>query len=906
MKLNGIEDILSEIRQHESIDPETGKMISIDEATAMAKRGHDETAIRNKIAKSTGGGESADRATKLADKPTFGNDKASKQRSDLARKQRGDFRKTTSSSPGLHGYAHKSDDPKVKAKQAARGAQRGALTPAEKKQLNREEFAFFMEDWVDQFTEEELVEIFTEALLECEEDGFVIEDFTELLDDEEFLMERMDPKEIQRRRDQAKDRLATGAAMNKAADKSAAPSKGAERVAKVKGALKKAASAVKSGAKKVGKAAVSAAGKAVGTYQGEKEAARIKAKRDSMQNTPAKKKESSDGGDKTGGKLDDLLKSVRGDSDSDSGDVPSAKSQAAAKSSGSSKKAGSKKSGLGSAIKRGVKKLVGKTARVVSKGADKVAKRLGEENIIEGKAKCPKCEGKGCKHCGDKGYHVTHDCSKKVEHAEWGVGRCISEMHTLDEEGNVTHYDVIFNHGVEQNVPVEDLETLVYEAHEHFINYDKNAEVLGEMNAGAGANLRSVGFNHGKNVDGKKAKIQGGTIKIMPKKEDLMGEALDPVGQEDADIDNDGKKNDKNDKYLRNRRKTIAKKLAAKKFSEGYDKPDEKLKTDRDGYRIPQSEADAARERILAKTKAKKKVAEENEIGEGLKQARKNIGMDPNKPSCWKGYKAKGTKMKGGKEVPDCQKEDAEFAGNYEGPLYAPHPDVISEMPYQVMGSPDGKKEKKIGKPVKSKKYADARAAELADTHKKTGGKYRSEYTEETILERGDHWHPDPEQDRKLGGPGANQRAREDRAASKEDPKKLKSGESYMDYAKRHGYKASKPEGLRDKLKRKLGLKKEEVEHLSELNRAEKETGINTKTGKPTQTGGAKDDKAFTSVKRMMRGMEGKPAGQRKKVPGKKPPAAGEYGAPRSPAQKVAMRRAAAKRSQDNMSSRFD
>ncbi|MGA0083023.1 MAG: SPOR domain-containing protein [Candidatus Nanopelagicales bacterium] len=58
----------------------------------------------------------------------------------------------------------------------------------------------------------------------------------------------------------------------------------------------------------------------------------------------------------------------------------------------------------------------------------------------------------------------------------------------------------------------------------------------------------------------------------------------------------------------------------------------------------------------------------------------------------------------------------------------------INEMPYQVMGSPDGKKEKKIGKPVKSKKYADARAAELEDTHKKTGGKYRSEYVESVEL----------------------------------------------------------------------------------------------------------------------------------------------------------------------------
>jgi hypothetical protein len=50
----------------------------------------------------------------------------------------GDFRKTNSSNPGLHGYAYKSNDPDVKAKQAARGAQRGSatLTPNERKKLN--------------------------------------------------------------------------------------------------------------------------------------------------------------------------------------------------------------------------------------------------------------------------------------------------------------------------------------------------------------------------------------------------------------------------------------------------------------------------------------------------------------------------------------------------------------------------------------------------------------------------------------------------------------------------------------------------------------------------------------------------------------------------------------------------
>nr|BDD45428.1 hypothetical protein 1 [Desulfobacteraceae bacterium] len=68
-------------------------------------------------------------------------------------------------------------------------------------------------------------------------------------------------------------------------------------------------------------------------------------------------------------------------------------------------------------------------------------------------------------------------------------------------------------------------------------------------------------------------------------------------------------------------------------------------------------------------------------------------------------------------------------------------------------------------------------------------GKAINVKTEATINERGDFWHPDPDKDRKLGGPGANQRAREDRGASSgtrsSNEKKLRPGESYMQYAKR-------------------------------------------------------------------------------------------------------------------------
>ena len=77
------------------------------------------------------------------------------------------------------------------------------------------------------------------------------------------------------------------------------------------------------------------------------------------------------------------------------------------------------------------------------------------------------------------GKKVKHDCSSKVKHEEYGIGDCIKEMHTLDSAGNVTHYDVMFEHGIEKNVFVGDLSVLVSEMHEHVINTDKNKEVLG-------------------------------------------------------------------------------------------------------------------------------------------------------------------------------------------------------------------------------------------------------------------------------------------------------------------------------------------------------------------------------------------------------------------------------------------
>ena len=52
------------------------------------------------------------------------------------------------------------------------------------------------------------------------------------------------------------------------------------------------------------------------------------------------------------------------------------------------------------------------------------------------------------------------------------------------------------------------------------------------------------------------------------KSQEKLSEALDPVGKEDSDIDNDGDV-DKTDKYLKNRRKAVSKAIAKEEAAFG-------------------------------------------------------------------------------------------------------------------------------------------------------------------------------------------------------------------------------------------------------------------------------------------------------------------------------------------------
>ncbi|MEC7180203.1 MAG: hypothetical protein VXW36_02330, partial [Candidatus Thermoplasmatota archaeon] len=71
-----------------------------------------------------------------------------------------------------------------------------------------------------------------------------------------------------------------------------------------------------------------------------------------------------------------------------------------------------------------------------------------------------------------------HNCASKVEHAEWGSGVCIKEMHAApDADGNIAWYDVMFEHGLERGVSTDDLKIIVSEMHENHDHHEGEEEV---------------------------------------------------------------------------------------------------------------------------------------------------------------------------------------------------------------------------------------------------------------------------------------------------------------------------------------------------------------------------------------------------------------------------------------------
>jgi cobalamin biosynthesis protein CobT len=139
-----------------------------------------------------------------------------------------------------------------------------------------------------------------------------------------------------------------------------------------------------------------------------------------------------------------------------------------------------------------------------------------------------------------------HLCAKQVVHEKWGKGDCIPTMHAeATEDGHVAWYDVMFEHGIETRVAVEDLEITLAESHSHSGKKMKKEAVETETCEECGEEYEK-GTKHECSDD------------------DMKEGKMDPVGQEDGDVDNDGDE-DESDKYLKMRRKAISKALSKKK-----------------------------------------------------------------------------------------------------------------------------------------------------------------------------------------------------------------------------------------------------------------------------------------------------------------------------------------------------
>ena len=278
---------------------------------------------------------------------------------------------------------------------------------------------------------------------------------------------------------------------------------------------------------------------------------------------------------------------------------------------------------------------------------------------------------------------------------------------------------------------------------------------------------------------------------------------------------------------------------------------------------------------------------------EGLKQARKNVGAS----TCWDGYKAKGTKKKNGKEVPNCVKEEDQIDELYKGKHGQ------SEKEYQDSRSDGGKMvsgdSKRSGAAYSSRAVKNTGPNPAGGSKKPqgqgrmtSGARAELQYRKANMMKK---------EDVSLGKSLENSEIPEEMSPQEIQLQKKKATIDKMiaqrrkvELAKGNAPTKTMDEGKGDPCwdtHKQVGMKKkgnrmvpncvpknEEVE-LDERTRFAKETGKDFKTGNPSEKGGTRTGKsAFDKVSRDMRktggvmSSRGKPIQPqgKKKQPGKK------------------------------------
>ena len=83
-----------------------------------------------------------------------------------------------------------------------------------------------------------------------------------------------------------------------------------------------------------------------------------------------------------------------------------------------------------------------------------------------------------------------HLCAKNVVHEEWGEGQTVHGMHAIpDSEGKIAWYDVMFEHGIEKGVSINELNVIFETSHE---NHDKDDDDKKMLSAGKMSQLHQM------------------------------------------------------------------------------------------------------------------------------------------------------------------------------------------------------------------------------------------------------------------------------------------------------------------------------------------------------------------------------------------------------------------------------
>jgi len=354
------------------------------------------------------------------------------------------------------------------------------------------------------------------------------------------------------------------------------------------------------------------------------------------------------------------------------------------------------------------------------------------------------------------------------------------------------------------------------------------------------------------------------------------GKGLDPVGKEDSDVNNDGKVN-KTDKYLMKRRTAIGKAIATRKEefiidAAGEDSNTKKLDVmkgknkvvvfpddttvDRQGtgaatprsvYAHYEADGEVIVERAVSK-------AQQKFMGMVLATKRGANPMSPEVAQTAAGMSEKEarkfakTKHKGlptHKEEAECEMDEKPKLKKSEGGV-----DDVRAIPTKIAN-------------VKNK----LRSMGLKMSYEPDGEN----------IDEADMWRPETS--------GTIERRR----SLFDTQKQQKQQQEPKPYLPPASSLVKQAKVVKKKPELQVAGYEPEGEQIDERRKEEKVAG----TPRPSR------DSAYELVKQSIRRAGGTPVGQQKKEPGKKPPAAGEYGAPRSPAQKVALRRSAAQRAKE-------